>query len=365
MSAMNRVTGVFVCIVALAFGGLAMTLCEYTQPITSVTSSSLQASFRYLDDEYADDRGNILSLTLAGGFLRYYDSPDFGYGVNATGSLSRTNGGCSAVGAGAVDFRFYAPGMDVFAFGRVNSQWAGLSPTVAVVLGAGYGRLRDVTPLAKAVRISDKLLAEKILTNPIPDATLMAVAQEIGKRAEYPTLDDLVVAVVNLIQASGVAAGTLGADATLYIRQIITAVGDTRLCGFSGSGGVGYTLLDPAGAQDFVLFGAAEYAVPWSVDSQLRVRVDATSVPNFTSYSLQGVATLVYKLTSTATLNANLTVSRALPAGGSVSDSMALDATLSLTLLEGWAVNVTLGVRNLTGYEEPRIELGVSAGISF
>lgn len=343
----------------------AISLCDYTQPVTSITTTSLQGNFRYLDDEFRDDRGNTLALTLAGSFLRYYDSADFGYGVNANGSLSNTNGNWSLAGAGAVDFRFYAPGMDVFAFGRVNAQWAGLTPTVAVVLGAGYGRLRDVTPLAKAIRISDKLLAEKILTKALPDATLMAIAQEIGKRQEYPMLDELVVKVVGLIEGSGAAAGKLGADAVLYIREIITAVGDTRLCGFSVSGGAGYKLLDPAGARDFVLFGAAEYAMPWSVDTQFHLRLDATSVPNFTSYTVQAVANLVHKLTPTATLNAGLTISRVLPVGGTPTDTQTLDATLSFALSGGWAVNVTLGVRNTTGYEEPRIELSVSAGITF
>lgn len=359
------VAAVLALAMSIVAAGFALSLCEYTQPVTSVTTSAIQVSFRYVDDEYADDRGNVLSLTLGGNLLRYYDSSDFGYGLSASGSLSNINGSWSLVGTGAVDFRFYAPATDVFAFGRVNTQWAGLSPTVAAVLGAGYGRLRDVTPLAKAVRISEKLLAEKILTNPIPDGTLMAIAQEIGKRAEYAALDDLVVQVVRLIEGSGAAAGPLGAEAVLYIRQIITAVGDTRLCGFSVSAGAGYKLLDPAGARDFVLFGAVEYAMPWSVDSQLRVRADATSVPNFTSYVIQGTANLVYKLTPTVTLNANLTTSRTLPEGGTPTESLALDATLSLPLLEGWAVNVTLGVRTLTGYEEPRIELGVSAGIAF
>ncbi len=191
------------------------------------------------------------------------------------------------------------------------------------------------------------------------------MAQEIGKRAEYATLDELVVKVVGLIEGSGVAAGKLGADAVLYIREIITALGDTRLCGFSVSGGAGYKLLDPAGARDFVLFGAAEYAMPWSVDSQVRLRLDATSVPNFTSYNVQVVGNLVQKLTPTTTLNLGLTFSRMLPAGGTPMDSQTLDATLSFALFGGWAVNVTLGVRNATGYEEPRLELLVSAGISF
>jgi len=357
--------------ILIVFGGLfawqslAISLCQYSQPLTFVTTSSLQLSFRYLDDEFRDDRGNVLSLTIAGSFLRHYDSADFGYSVNANGSVSNVNGTWNLASVGSVDFRSYAPGMDVFAFGRVNSQWVSLPPTVAVVLGAGYGRLRDVTPLAKAIRISDKLLAEKFLTKALPDSTLMAIAQEIGKRAEYATLDELVVKVVGLIEASGAAAGKLGADAVLYIRQIITAVGDTRLCGFSISTGVGYKLLDPAGGRDFVLFGAAEYAVPWSVDSQFHIRVDGTAVPNFTSYTVQGVATLVYKLTPTTTLNAGLTAARTLPTGGTPFDSQSLDATLSFTLFEGWAVNVTLGMRNTTGYEEPRIELTVSAGIAF
>lgn len=349
----------------VAVHAAAISLCEYAQPVTSVTTSSLQASFRYLDDELRDDRGNVLALTLAGSFLRYYDSADFGYGANATGSLAHTNGAWTVAGLGSVNFRFYAPGLDLFALGRVNAQWAGVVPTVAVALGAGYGRLRDVTPLAKALRINDKLLAEKILTKPIPDATLMAIAQEIGKRDQYPTLDALVVKVAQLIEGAKVGPAKLGADAVLYIRQILTATGDTRLCGFSVSAGVGYKLLDPAGAQDLVLFGAAEYALPWSVDTQLHVRVDGTSVPNFTSYGVQALATLVHKLTPGTTLNATLALARVAPAGGAPVDTQALDATLSFALWEGWAVNVTLGVRNRTNFEEPRLELTVSAGITF
>jgi hypothetical protein len=87
-----------------AWQTMAISLCEYSQPITSVTTSSLQVNFRYLDDEFRDDRGNVLSLTLAGSFLRYYDSADFGYGVNANGSVSNHNGTWNLAGAGSVDF---------------------------------------------------------------------------------------------------------------------------------------------------------------------------------------------------------------------------------------------------------------------
>lgn len=344
---------------------LAISLCQYTQPITTVTTSSLQLNGRYLDDEYLDDRGNVLSLTLAGNFLRYYDAPDFGYGVKASFSHSTAEGERTLVGAASADFRFYAPETALFAFGRVNSNWVGLTPTVAVVLGIGYGRLQDVTPLVKAVRINDKLIQDKVLTAALPDDVLLAIAQEIGKRQEYPSLEDLVIKVVELIEASGAVPGKLGAEAVLAIRQIITAVGDTRLCGFSLSTGVGYKVLDPAGQQDLVLFEAAEYAMPWSVDTQLYLRGDVTSTLNFSSYVMQVTASLVHKLTSTATLSGNFSFSRALPAGGTPVDSQALDVALSFALFEGWTVNVTLGIRNLTGYEEPRVELSVAAGITF
>ena len=71
------------------------------------------------------------------------------------------------------------------------------------------------------------------------------------------------------------------------------------------------------------------------------------------------------KLTPTTTLNATFTAARTLPTGGTPFDSQSLDATLSFTLFEGWAVNVTLGMLNTTSFEEPRLELTVSAGITF
>ncbi len=347
----------------VAASASALSLCEYTKPITSLTTFSLQGTFRYLDDEFRDDRGNVLSLTLAGDFLRHYDSPDFGYSLSGSATLSDRDGLWSLIGTGSLDFRFYAPGADLFAFGRVSSLWAELMPTVAVVLGAGYGRLRDVTPLAKAMRISEKLVAEKAISKELPEETLMAIAAEIGRREEYPSVEELVAKIAGLVEAAGVTKEKLNAVAILRIREVLEALGDQRLCGFDVRAGVGYKLLDPTGVLDFVLFGSGDYALPISLDTQVHVRAEGSATPGFTAYTVQGVASLTHRLSPTATLNGRLTISRYLPKEGSPVDSQALDASLQFSLSGGWAVTVTLGVRNRTDFEEPRVELTVSAGL--
>lgn len=343
---------------------LALSLCDYTQPVTSVTTFTIQGSFRYFDDEFRDERGNILALSLSGDFLRYYDSANFGYSLGGSASFSRTNGEQNLVGNASVNFRFYAPEMPLFAFGQVSSLWQEFTPTVAAVLGVGYGRLRDVTPLVKAMRISDRLLGEKFITKALPDDTLMAVATEIGRRPEYASLDELVAKIAALVDGAGVVQGKLSPVAVLRIREVLEAVGDQRLCGFAVRAGIGHTLIDPTGVLGFVLFGSGEYALPISVDTQIHIRAEGTASPGFTSYTVHGMASLIHRLGPTTTFTGRLTIFRSLPEGGSLRESQALDASLQFSLSGGWAVTVTVGVLNRTGFEEPRLDLTVSAGLS-
>jgi len=128
--------------------------------------------------------------------------------------------------------------------------------------------------------------------------------------------------------------------------------------------GIGHTLIDPTGVLGFVLFGSGEYALPISVDTQIHIRAEGTASPGFTSYTVHGMASLIHRLGPTTTFTGRLTIIRSLPGVGPLTESQALDASLQFSLSGGWAVTVTVGVLNRTGFEEPRLDLTVSAGLS-
>lgn len=351
-------------LLAVTLTTFALTLCDYVQPVTFVNTYRLQGSFRYFDDSRRDDLGNELAWTFAGDWSLMYDAPEFGYGAGLSSNISGRLGARTHFCIARANYKLYMPGQDFFAFGQGLAQCSEEGQVATVVLGTGFGRMRDVTPMAKALRLHELLLAEKILPKPLPEATLTTVAQEIGRRAEYPNLDALVVKVVQLIEAAKVVA-KLDAAGVLRVREIVEAVGDTRLCGFSLQAGLGYEVLDTRGPRDLVLFGSAEYAYPLGLDTQVWLRAQGTSSTDFTSYNLLASASLVHKLAANVTLTARYAFGRILGPGNPVEDKHSLDSTLQFALVSGWNIGVNLAVRWQTGFEESEVELTVSAGIVF
>jgi hypothetical protein len=181
--------------------------------------------------------------------------------------------------------------------------------------GLGYGHFTDVTPLAKAYRIEAKLLEQGAIAAALSNEALLAVAREIGRRAEFPELADLVAAVEEIIEAETHA--TLDARALLTIEEIIEEEGWSRYCGYALQLGVGYQLLDPEGQErDFLVTMSAEGALAPEPGSQLLVRASFSGpIPITEQYTLTLTASYDYRLNETTTFVAQYSLRQVKPAG--------------------------------------------------
>lgn len=277
-----------------AVSGPAVPLCNYVPPESRYMTLNLGFNYRSFDDQYRESRSNTIGGSFALDFTSLFDSTPYGYNGRASARLSYNQGELSYSGFGSGSYQLFWERGDLFGFGsailRLSSAYK--SPGLNVITGSGYGRFRDVTPLAKALQIGELLLEMKSLKGALPDETLLAVAREIGRQIEYEEIAQLVQEVARLIEETGlVTAGKLGAVELLGIQEAIKAVGDKRLCGWDLRAGLGYEVSDPfGGPPDFLTQAELNYAAAPSPDAQLLAKLEFSSSFEFLeNYSLSGL----------------------------------------------------------------------------
>ncbi len=353
-----------------AFSGLgwALPLCNYIPPESHYSTMRIGINYRYFDDQYRDDRANISTGTLAVSYTTLFDSATSGYDGKVDTKISYNNGTLAYGAVGSGSYRMYLAQGDLFAFGstvlRASSDYA--SPGLSVVSGTGYGHFRDVTPLAKAMRISEMLLGMGSISAGLDDDTLLAIAQEIDRRAEYPDIKDLVQKVIELINATGLVTtetGELGPVEALRIEEIIEETGYLRLCGWDVRAGIGYEVLSPYGEPgDFLKFAGLNYAIAPEVHSQFLAKVDFTSpLMDFESYMISAVADYTYRINPRMTFAASHTFLRTkLPGQDEPVDAQLIDLRGTFHGEAGWTLTTELVLRWETGFEEWTKELTVA-----
>ena len=335
--------------VALLVGGVVgwaapLSLCDYHAPQTNFSSLNLSFSYRYFDDP-ATPGIDVNSGKLVAKYDQMYNSPDFGYTIAGTGELDIANfavAGGLGNGAGTVRYYFSAD-MPVFGFGRTEASFTVGQPKPAVNLsaGLGYGRFTDVTPLAKAVKISHDLVSLKAITKPLPDDTVMAVAKEIGKKVEYKSTKDLVAAIQTLIEkASG---ATLDARAILTIEDDVLATNDQASCGWAIQAGLGYQLIDPTGgSHDVLVTISGDAAFAPQPGSQFTLHASVYGPVTLTQANTLTVnATYDYALNSDVDIILNYQLQRVQPQSGPATDSQSFTVSTAFNVR---GANVSLQV---------------------
>jgi len=263
----------------VGYGVAAQTLCDFWMPVSNIADADLSFSYRFVNDAAPAGSGENAGR-LWGSYSKIYDSPGFGHSVALSTSVALSDFVPSAwQGTGAASYRYYisreAP---LFVYGgTVGSTDTNLpSPGLELRGGVGYGRLRDVTPLAEARRISARLVRLGTIPRPLDSSALREVASVIASRDDFETTSDLVAAIEPGLEAAG--GVELDSGALLMIEQELENPGEQRFCGLIVQGGVGQELLDAhREARDVRYVMSIDGAYPPTPLNQLRVRSSLSS----------------------------------------------------------------------------------------
>jgi len=313
----------------------AIDLCSFRSPTTDLTRLLLTAHYNYLDlpdTEPHDVSAGRMSLT----FSTVHDRPNRAQNVGATAEFSfdrfRFDG---AVASAFMTDRYYvAEAEPLFIFGEIRGEgsWASQEPGLEVRFGAGYGRLSDSTPLAKAIRIQDRLLKDLIIDAPMQDDDLRAIAQLIARELDLQGIGALVSEIQQVIE--GATRSALDARSLFAIAAEVDAGGAALKCGWVNQLGLGYELAPRFGSsRQFLLNAASDLSRPLSLGSQVEVHGDV-SVPLAAkgAYSFVGWIRFDRRLTSSARLVAAYNLQRVKMPSADASTSQSLEFQLLFDL---------------------------------
>jgi hypothetical protein len=223
------VLAALVCPIGQAIGQPLLSVCDYEPPESRLTGLSLQGSFQWYDGPYADDRTRTVSMTVGADYGDLFSSAAFGHRLDAHGELRGTADEWSFALRGDGDLKaFWAD--DVFGLGAFGVDGSNEALEVDLTVGLGTGRFRDVTPMAKAIRIQNELLDLGVLLAPLENEPLLALAQILGDAS--PTDEEKTVALAeHLISTGLVSDNDLGVRGLLAIEETIGFAEGGRLCG--------------------------------------------------------------------------------------------------------------------------------------
>ncbi len=353
--------GALALVVVLSVGVMAqaqISVCEYTPPRNQLQSLTLSGDYRYFEDRYLDDRGNAAlgHIVLQG--VMWSEGPEWSY--NLTGSarleLAPQKIALSTTLMSEGSLRRYLD-ENLFLFAGVDTASTPFHEgfTVRALGGLGAGRFRDVTPLAKAMQISQALQEAQILTQPLSESELKAVADVIARQPE--------LGIVGVLEGIEQQIGKpLGAAGVVTIQDIVRSM-ESRFCGWDATLAVGYTVISPIGETNALARVAANFATPPDALSQLLAQARLYIPLPFTDNMWLTVSgSYARLLMPTANLIVAYSYNWARQAGQE-NQAHALDATLRLLVSPSLSVLVKGQASLATGYEEP--EWGISVGFEY
>ncbi len=332
-----RIVGVAVWVALLVAPVAAATSwSEFRADGAVVDSARLAFSYRYYDDA-STPFVDANSGRLAASYGLLSDAPHLGVAIDAAADFALTGFVPTAwLGRSAAAARLY-PWEDGLPF-----LFAGLEAGAATGLpqaglearaGLGLGRMRDVTPLAKAVRVSSALEMSGVLPGGLPEDILVAVAALLGRADQTASMDELLTEIEAIVVfAAGV---PLDVRSLLAIEDIASSSASERVRGLVFAAGIGFELLDPyGGEQDVVGSVSADAAALSGPEDQLLFHASA-SAPFADLAENTLIATGSYELEfgMGQTLAAGYTLLRVQPSGASA--EVTHQASLALTFRIG------------------------------
>ncbi len=265
-------------LLVFSFSVAGMPLCSYHAPVSSLASLGINFSYHYYNDPYGIHSRDINSGELQIRYKQLYDSPNFGYDFAAKNDMTISLLSLSTYAADADGSMklYFSPDRDFFGFagacGKTSSSYETVG--ISVNLGLGYGRFTNVTPLAKAMEIDAYLVRRGSLSDHLSDVDLQALAHEIDSASTYDTTADLLAALQEIIEGSGlVKEGGLDALDISEMSKIIADNTHSRYCGGEVKFGLSYEIIDPmGGANDLFATASFNYAFTTTPKAQFLVQ---------------------------------------------------------------------------------------------
>ncbi|WP_372880414.1 DUF481 domain-containing protein [Psychromonas sp.] len=291
---------------------------DYDEATAAYQDAYVEGLFN-LDSGNQDQTSYNLDLFLD--YEQVFSSSDLDTTINFDGEASRDRGPDAgnedksyylAEGLVSAD-KYFAPDRNLnFYYGKaeVGLKKGQEDPRTQVTIGLGYGRVVNVTPMARAIRIIEALRLRGSLTGDPSDAVYQEVAVVIDKEAEYSTRygqEDYeqywIADIENALKGSGMVAGggDLGAGAILKAYDVLDRETiQTRKKGWEVRAGVGVLFTNYDGENGKPLLEAiAEYHYPIGNSTQFSnvASVGATLDDGDNSYFFENDMSLTYELT--------------------------------------------------------------------
>ncbi len=215
-------------------------VCSYDPPESRLTNLEVAGSFSWYDGPYADDRERAIAANLLGDFTGLISSASFARTLDGHAEVRGTAAGWAAALTGSGTVRSFVDD-DLFIVAALGLDGSTRS-TLELDLtgGIGSGRFRDVTPLARAIRIQDALLDLKELLAPIGGDALLDLAQILGEVG--PADDERMIRLVErLVETELLSDDELAVRGLLAVEEILEATDDARYCGRDVQARIGAT----------------------------------------------------------------------------------------------------------------------------
>ncbi len=273
MRMIRRVGGVMAAWV-VAVTGYGVGLCEYRTPTTEFLQGKVSFFYQHTDDP------STPGIDLSAGSLtfdarRQRDGETAGFTLAGKGEMRLYNLGLTQTkveGVGALR-QYLAHTLPLFTYGALEATWdtANPQPGLEAQAGVGYGRFYNVTPLARALQLEAFFLAQGVLSVPLADDEVLAVAEAIGQPAEAASLAERVAQVVALVEADR--SRKLDPLMVLEIEETLARTGRERFCGWTAQAGIAYRLMDPKDVPRELFFSLSlDAAIAPEPNSQLLFR---------------------------------------------------------------------------------------------
>ena len=269
-------------------------ITDYTEATSAYEDAFVSGNF---NASSGNQEQSSYDLDLSLDYEKVFSSPNRNTKLdfNGTGSASKgsSNGDEStntyqALGSATVD-NYFRPGSNAgfwYGKGEVAVKKGQDSPFTKATVGVGYGRVVNVTPMARSIRIIEELRENGFLKADPSNAVYQKVANIIDREAEYRSKHGAadyeqywVQDIQSAIESSRLVNGKLNARAILKSYDVLTQERiSTRKNGWLVRAGVGAVITDFDGEDGKpALEIGAEYHRPLSNSTQFSNEAIATA----------------------------------------------------------------------------------------